>query len=90
MSEKIMENNKFKEELPKELPIEFIAMKKTLGDERYDVLNIITGTLLSDAVVFMNKLGVLDEFRKDKNQISNEVINGILRHRSELENEPKE
>ncbi len=56
-------------------------MKEIIGSERYDTLNIITGTLLSDAILFMKKLGVLKEFLEDKNEISHVMINSIIENR---------
>ncbi len=58
-------------------------MKDMLGNKIYDSLNVITGTLLSDAVVFMKNLGVLNEFLENKNIISHQMINSILEDRSE-------
>ena len=59
---------------------EFAKMKEMLGD-KYDLLNIITGTLFSDAIVFMKKIGVLEEFLEDKNDISRILIKKTLKHR---------
>lgn len=67
--------------MEKKIQKEFFEMKETLGKEKYDLLNIISGTLLSDAIVFMKKMGVLEEFLGDKNEISNLLITKILKNR---------
>ena len=77
-----MKNGDFNGILKKELPKDFNKMKDVLGDERYDILNIVTGTLLSDAVVFMKDLGVLDEFLENKNIVSHQMISSILENRN--------
>ena len=71
----------FNEILKKSTPKEFDKMKKTLGEKKYDVLNIISGTLLSDAVIFMKKIGVLEEFLEDKNELSHMLIDSVLESR---------
>ena len=76
-----MEEREFNELLKKALPKEFVKMKETIGKKNYDTLNIISGTLLSDAVVFMKKMGVLEEFLMDKNEISHMLINSFLKNR---------
>ena len=76
-----MEEREFNELLKKALPKEFVKMKETIGKKNYDTLNIISGTLLSDAVIFMKKIGVLEEFLENKNEISHMLINSILENR---------
>ena len=71
----------FNEILKKSMTKEFDKMKKTLGEKKYDVLNVISGTLLSDAVIFMKKIGVLEEFLEDKNEVSHMLINSVLESR---------
>lgn len=61
-----------------EIPKEFIHMKKTIGVKNYDIMNIITGTLLHDAVIFMKKVGILEEFLEDKNDAAHYYIESIL------------
>jgi len=56
----------------------FYDMKETLGQSKYDILNIVTGTLFHDAVLFMNRLGVLEEFLEDKNEFSHNLVNSFL------------
>ena len=73
----------FSEILKKTLPEDFVHMKEGLGEKRYDALNIVSGTLLSDAIIFMKKIGILEEFLKDKNVISHVLINSILENRKE-------
>lgn len=58
---------------------EFNKMKKILGKENYDILNILSGTLLSDAIFFMKKVGILEEFLEDKNEISRFFVSRILK-----------
>lgn len=81
MVKKNMEEREFNELLKKALPKEFVKMKETIGKKNYDTLNIISGTLLSDAVIFMKKIGVLEEFLENKNEISHMLINSILENR---------
>ena len=76
-----MEYKEFNEILKKSMTKEFDKMKGTLGEKRYDTLNIISGTLLSDAVIFMKKIGVLEEFLENKNEISHMLINSVLENR---------
>jgi len=76
-----MENKEFYELFKKATPKGFDKMKEVLGKKRYDILNIISGTLLSDAVIFMKKIGVLEEFLEDKNEISHILINSVLENR---------
>jgi len=78
-----MNQKEFNEILKDTLPEQFIRMKESLGDKRYDILSIISGTLLSDAIIFMKKIGILEEFQEDKNEISHMLIKGILENRKE-------
>ena len=57
----------------------FENMKKMLGEEAYDTLNIVSGTLLYQTIHFMKKLGLLEEFLKDKNKISRFLVERILK-----------
>jgi len=83
MSELEEKNKEFSEILKKTLHEHFVHMKESLGEKRYDTLNIISGTLLSDAIIFMKKIGILEEFQEDKNEISHMLINCILENRKE-------
>jgi len=83
MSELKEIEKEFSEILKKTLPEDFVHMKESLGEKRYDALNIVSGTLLSDAIIFMKKIGILEEFLKDKNVISHVLINSILENRKE-------
>ena len=76
-----MENKGFNIVFKKAFPKGFSKMRKILGEKRYDALNIISATLLSDAIVFMKKIGILEEFLEDKNEISHMLINSILENR---------
>ncbi len=76
-----MENKEFIEILKKALPKGFSKMRKTLGEKKCDALDIISALLFHDAVIFMKKIGVLEEFLENKNEISRMVINSILENR---------
>ena len=61
-----------------EINKEFYDMKDAIGTKNYDMMNIITGTLFNDAVKFMKKIGILEEFLVDKNEVSRCYIESIL------------
>ncbi len=71
-------NKEFYDLFKKVSPKGFDKMKEVLGKNRYDTLNIISGTLLSDAVILMKKIGVLEEFLENKDEISHMLINSVL------------
>lgn len=58
---------------------EFYEMKGILGEKKYDTLNIITGTLLHQAIHFMDRVGILEEFLEDKNSVSQLLIKQMLK-----------
>ncbi len=76
-----MENKEFIEIIDKSFPKGFNKMRKTLGEKKCDALDIISAILFSDAVILMKKIGVLEEFLENKNEISRMVINSILEDR---------
>ena len=66
---------------------EFFEMKKNIGEKNYDLMNIITGTLFHDAVIFMKKVGILEEFLEDKNKASHIYIENILKMEEEKDHD---
>lgn len=54
--------------------------KTLIGEEGFNTLHIIGTTLLGQAVKFMQKVGILEEFLEDKNDLSRMLINSLLNY----------
>ena len=53
-------------------------MRKEIGNVNCDVFGVISGALLYEAVCFIKKIGVLEEFLEDKDDVSRMYINAVL------------
>lgn len=53
-------------------------IKEIIGEEKIDYLHIMSATLLTQAIKFIHKLGLLEEFLQDKNESSNLLVKAML------------